>query len=105
MQLPDELCVLHWHGDTFALPEGAHPIARSAACANQGFLYRDRVLALQCHLEMTPQSLALLIAACRNELIDAPYIQTAEAMLAEPESTYERMQAVLFDMLDALVVK
>ena len=105
MQLPDELRVLHWHGDTFALPEGAHTIARSAACANQGFLYRNRVLALQCHLEMTPQSLALLIAACSDELIDAPYIQPAEAMLAEPAATYERMQAVLFDMLDALVAQ
>ena len=31
MQLPDELRVLHWPGDTFALPNGAHPIAASAA--------------------------------------------------------------------------
>jgi hypothetical protein len=54
---------------------------------------------------MTPQSLALLIAACSDELIDAPYIQPAEAMLAEPAATYERMQAVLFDMLDALVAQ
>ena len=103
IQLPDELRVLHWHGDTFALPDGAHPIALSAACPNQGFLYQDRVLALQCHLEMTPQSLALLIAACSNELIDAPYIQTAEKMRTEPAATYERMQSVLFKTLDTLV--
>jgi GMP synthase-like glutamine amidotransferase len=105
MQLPDELRVLHWHGDTFALPNGAHPIAASAACANQGFLYQERVLALQCHLEMTPQSLALLIAACSDELTAAPYIQAAKTMLAEPEATYEAMQTVLFQMLDALVAK
>jgi GMP synthase-like glutamine amidotransferase len=105
LPLPEELRVLHWHGDTFEIPSGAKPIALSTACANQAFLYRDRVLALQCHLEMTPQSLALLIAACSNELIDAPYIQDADTMLAEPESTYERMQSVLFEMLDALVAE
>lgn len=103
LSLPDELRVLHWHGDTFEIPQGAQLIGQSAACANQGFLYRDRVLALQCHLEMTPQSLALLITACSNELVDAPYIQDAETMLAEPEATYENMQAVLFDMLDAIM--
>lgn len=102
LALPDELRVLHWHGDTFDIPTGAKQIALSEACPNQGFLYRDRVLALQCHLEMTPQSLALLITACSNELVDAPYIQDAETMLAEPESTYAHMQDVLFQMLDAL---
>jgi GMP synthase-like glutamine amidotransferase len=101
--LPDELRVLHWHGDSFEIPSGAQAIAASEACANQGFLYRDRVLALQCHLEMTPQSLALLIAACSNELVDAPYIQNSDTMLAEPDATYERMQTVLFELLDVLV--
>ncbi|MFQ3242109.1 MAG: GMP synthase-like glutamine amidotransferase [Lentimonas sp.] len=105
LPLPDQLRVLHWHGDTFDIPQGAQSIAHSAACAHQGFLYRDRVLALQCHLEITPQSLALLIAACSNELVEAPYIQEATIMQAEPEATYEQMQAVLFEMLDALVVQ
>lgn len=105
LPLPDDLHVLHWHGDAFNVPKGAHAIAFSEACANQGFIYRDRVLALQCHLEMTPQSLALLIAACSNELIDAPYIQSADTMLAEPEATYERMHLVLFELLDALVAQ
>jgi len=105
LPLPDELGVLHWHGDTFEIPEGAQPIAFSLACENQGFLYQERVLALQCHLEMTPQSLALLIAASRNELVNARYIQDADRMLAEPDSTYEHMQTVLFAMLDVLVAQ
>ena len=101
LQLPDGLRVLHWHGDTFTLPAGARPIASSAACQNQGFLYQDRVLALQCHLEMTPQALALLVAACSNELRDAPYVQSAPGILAEPATSYSRMQTVLFERLDA----
>lgn len=103
LPLPDELRVLHWHGDTFEIPKGAQLIAFSHACKHQGFLYRERVLALQYHLEMTPQCLALLIAACRNELVNAPYIQDADRMLAEPESTYEHMRIVLFAMLDTLL--
>ena len=105
LPLPDKLRVLHWHGDTFEIPEGAQPIAFSDACENQGFLYRDRVLGLQYHMEMTPQSLELLIAAGRNELVNAPYIQDADRILAEPDSTYEHMRTVLFAMLDALVAQ
>lgn len=29
--------VLHWHGDVFGLPDGARPLARSAATAHQAF--------------------------------------------------------------------
>ncbi len=90
----------HWHGDTFTMPKGAHLIAQSEACAHQGFIYRDRVLALQCHLEMTRESLALLTAACSNELTEGPYIQTAERMQNEPDETYTQMHATLFALLD-----
>ncbi len=96
------LRVCHWHGDTFSIPAGAEHIARSEACAHQGYLYENRVLGLQCHLESTPESLALLIAACSDELVDGPTIQDAETMLAEPLQTYEAMQAVLFELLDGL---
>ncbi|MGB1409093.1 type 1 glutamine amidotransferase, partial [Alloalcanivorax venustensis] len=39
--------VLHWHGDTFAIPDGAVHLARSWGCENQAFRFGDRVLALQ----------------------------------------------------------
>jgi len=42
----------HWHGETFALPNGATRILASAHCHNQGFIY-GKALALQCHIEMT----------------------------------------------------
>jgi hypothetical protein len=85
------------------MPSGAHLIASSEVCTSQSFQYRDRVLALQCHLEITPQNLTLLIAAFSNDLIDAPYIQDASTMLGEPETTYQQMQAVLFELMDTLV--
>ncbi len=47
----DETRVLHWHGDTFDLPEGATLLASTALYANQAFSWRERALALQFHLE------------------------------------------------------
>lgn len=46
-----EISVLHWHGDTFEMPEGAVHLAASAVCANQAFAWGTNGLALQFHLE------------------------------------------------------
>jgi len=47
-----EVPVLHWHGDTFTLPQGAELLASSDRYAHQGFRYGPNVLALQFHAEM-----------------------------------------------------
>jgi GMP synthase (glutamine-hydrolysing) len=95
---PPSLEVFHWHGETFSVPEGAQRIAFSEACENQGFIYHERVIALQFHLETTPSSAESLISNCRDELIEAPHIQSEEQMLAD-ERRFQRanhqMQAIL----------
>ena len=50
--LPSELPVLHWHGDTFDLPPGATHLARSKAYPNQAFRAGPRAWGLQFHLEV-----------------------------------------------------
>jgi GMP synthase (glutamine-hydrolysing) len=44
--------VLHWHGDTFDLPEDTELLASTPAYANQAFRRGDGLLALQFHAEM-----------------------------------------------------
>lgn len=52
----------HWHGETFSIPPGATRILSSPHCANQAFALGPH-LAMQCHVEMTPE---LIRAWCRE---------------------------------------
>lgn len=48
----EDVPVLHWHGDTFDLPQRAELLASSDKYPNQAFRRGDNILALQCHSEM-----------------------------------------------------
>lgn len=45
--------MLHWHGETFDLPENAVLLASSEKYPNQAFSYKENILALQFHPEVT----------------------------------------------------
>lgn len=49
--------VLHWHGDTFDLPEQAELLASSDLYPNQAFRVGQNILALQFHAEVSSESL------------------------------------------------
>ncbi len=51
------LRLLHWHGDTFDLPENAQHLAETAIYRNQAFAIEEHVLGLQFHPEVTAEGL------------------------------------------------
>lgn len=58
----EHVLAFQWHGDTFELPPGAERLATSAYCENQVFVVDERHLAMQCHLEMTPELVELSVS-------------------------------------------
>jgi GMP synthase-like glutamine amidotransferase len=100
--LPDRFTAFHWHGDTFNLPLGAVHLARSEGCENQAFLYKDRVLGLQFHLESTPQSVKELSQNCRDEVVPDRFIQPVEGILSASPVQYRRINEAMFGILDRL---
>ena len=55
---PTPLPCVHWHGDTFGLPEAAVRLAGNAAYENQAFRVGDRAYGLQFHVEVTASLVA-----------------------------------------------
>ena len=101
--IPSELIAFHWHGDTFDLPNGANHLAESVVCRNQAFSYKNHVLALQFHLDLKKRNVEELIKNCGNELIMAPYIQSAENMLEQNNQfiTIENHMRQIMDNLES----
>lgn len=77
--------VLHWHGDTFAIPAGAVHLLESQGCANQAFRYGDNVLALQFHLELEADNATALCNACPEDLQAGEWVEDRESLLGDPQ--------------------
>jgi len=101
---PEKTSVFHWHGDTFAIPDGAIHIAKSEACLNQGFVYENRVIGFQFHLESTPQTVKNLILNCGDEIDGSKYVQS-EATILSNDNNFSNINNVMRSVLDVLINK
>ena len=101
----DQQTVLHWHGETFELPENTTHLASSDACLHQAFLYKNNVLGLQFHIEMNETSISNIIENCRAELTTSEYIQTEEVIKQEMKIYVEKNKKILFKLLDEFIEK
>jgi GMP synthase-like glutamine amidotransferase len=103
LDLPEQMTVFHWHGDTFTLPEDSIHLFKSEGCANQGFLYGSNVLALQFHLEMNLESVHKIVFHCGDELVEGKHIQNADYIISNSIRFIEMNRAFLYTMLDHFI--
>lgn len=54
---PDKTSMMHWHGDTFDLPDGAVLLASSTLYKNQIYQIGRNALGIQCHPELRRERL------------------------------------------------
>ncbi len=99
---PSSFHAFHWHGDTFHVPGGAVHIARSAACESQAFVYEDRIVGLQFHLESTEESVEALLRHCGEELTEGPYMQDEAVIRKLTPKLCPEAQCLLEGLLDAM---
>ncbi len=97
--LPFHYTTFHWHGETFDLPEGAKRIMTSAACENQAFIYGNKVIAFQYHMEVTPEVIEGFVQHGREELVEDKYVQKSDEIQAFAFRTHEN-NLYLFRVLD-----
>src|SRR5579872_4060204 len=102
--VPASITVLHWHGETFDLPEGAMRLAESDACRNQAFEFDGRVLGLQFHLEVPRSGLEKLIQNCGADIDGGPFVQSPDEMLANAHLS-QMLQPLLYSILDRMAEK
>ncbi|GMW00005.1 MAG: aminotransferase [Candidatus Hydrogenedentota bacterium] len=98
---PKEFVAFHWHGDTFATPPGAVRVIESEGCANQAYLYGDRVLGLQFHLEESTAAVDQLLKHFEHEMTPGRYVQSPE-QVREGQLYIPAMNKLLYKMLDGL---
>lgn len=81
--LPEEFPMFQWHGDSFAMPEGAQPLLSSPWCSNQAFAWGDKILALQGHPEMTEDLVREWLDDWHHLLDDSQPSQQSRALMLE----------------------
>lgn len=100
--LNEDNFVFHWHGDAFELPPNAISIGSSKATACQGFIYDDRVVGLQYHLEVDNNYILDLVEHGRGELTEGKYIQSKND-ITNTLSYYEYCHSLMFKILTYLM--
>jgi GMP synthase-like glutamine amidotransferase len=85
-----------WHGDTFSIPPGATRVLEGEHCVNQAFAL-GKHLAMQCHVEMTPELIASWVSTGGDEISThraSPAVQPPQEIQKDVEPRLERLHQV-----------
>lgn len=90
-----------WHQDQVTqLPQGAQVIARNDFCVNAGLLYRDSILTLQAHPEISPAVIADYLTMAETDTTYSPQV-IAHARATNANTTDDaRIARVLINFLE-----
>ena len=97
--LPNSLEVFHWHGDTFETPKNAINLFSSELTENQGFIYDNRVIALQFHLEVGREEIEDFVENGIDELTPSTYVHHKNKILKQ-NYNFDKSNSYLFNILD-----
>jgi GMP synthase (glutamine-hydrolysing) len=103
-QFPQRLKVYQWHGETFDLPQGCTLAATSQYCKNQAFVFNERAMGMQFHLEVTQEDVRSWTVNASDELTNEKHIQSPDQMLGRTEE-FGRIKKHMFRLLDNLAGK
>ena len=78
-------------------------MAKSEACDNQAFQIGRNVVGLQFHLETTPESAALILEYCGDELVPGDYVQTEAVIRETSETACAEINRVMDELLSFVV--
>ncbi len=99
------LPVGHWHSDMPGLTTNSKTLATSIGCSRQIVAYSGLVYGFQCHMELTPEVVELLIA----EELDFLSNNTTHKFVQKPNEIkgydYTEMNNKLFTFLDKLAAE
>lgn len=99
----ETLTALHWHEETFDIPNGAELLFSSDLLENQGFVMNHRIIGLQFHFEPLANDVREIV------INDASYVegsllkQTPEDIILTP--TPPENKEVMFTLLDYITEK
>lgn len=92
----------HWHFDTFGLPLDCERVFSSEACENQGFIYDNRVLGLQFHLETEAEDIERIIEHGGADLAKAGLSDEAIKAMHTSKETLAVAREQMFILLENL---
>ena len=88
--LPSRFEVFQWHAHTFSIPPGAAALLRGRCAENQAFAINN-ILAMQFHLEVTPESIKELTLRYRSDVENvSDCVQSATAITADLDARTSR---------------